>query len=192
MSYDYAKRRSDNNRNTSNKRPNSVSRKPPAKPSNTSRRAFHLRSFIIGIAVTLCVQMAYHWAKQSPKVEQAVIQAKQAILPTTDKTKKPEITFYQTLPDMKVKVDTKPVPETSPVAYNYVLQAGSFRNANEANQQRAEVMLLGLDATIETTVNTSGNTWHRVIVGPFRSRSQLNSARSKLADNNMPTLTLKR
>lgn len=192
MSYDYAKRRSDNTRNTNTKRSNSVSRKPPAKSSNTSRRAFHLRSFVIGVAVTLFVQMVYHWAKQSPKVEQAVIQAKQAILPTSEKTKKPEITFYQTLPDMKVKIDTKPVPEASSVAYNYVLQAGSFRNANEANQQRAEVMLLGLDATIETTVNASGNTWHRVIVGPFSSRSQLNSARSKLADNNMPTLTLKR
>src|SRR5690554_884641 len=186
MNHDYAKRRSNNT-----KKVTPVSSKPRPKSANAPPRAFHRRSFFIGIAFTLLAQMSYHWIKQSPKVEQVVSQAKQAILPTTEKNNKPEVTFYQTLPDMKVKVDVKPVPENSQAAYNYVLQAGSFRNANEANQQRAEVMLLGLDATIETTVNASGNTWHRVIVGPFTSRSQLNQARNSLANNNMPTLTLK-
>ncbi len=186
MNHDYAKRRN------TNAKVNPVSSKPRPRSASTSRTVFHMRSFLIGIAVTVLAQMLFHWVKQSPKVEQVVSQAKQAILPTPEKTNKPEITFYQTLPDMKVKVNAKPVPITSQAAYNYVLQAGSFRNANEANQQRAEVLLLGLDATIETTVNASGNTWHRVIVGPFTSRSQLNKARNSLANNNMPTLTLKR
>lgn len=146
-----------------------------------------------GIAVALIAQWIFAFAQKSPQVESAISQAKQAVLAEPVQQKpKPDITFYEVLPEQKVKVNVTPTAEPKTLPYNSVLQAGSFRNKNEAEQQRAEVLLLGLPATVETGTNSSGTTWHRVIVGPFSSRSQLNNARNTLANNNMPSLTLKR
>lgn len=93
---------------------------------------------------------------------------------------------------MGVKVDVDVVPDVKNEPYRAVLQAGAFRSAEDANQQRAEIMLMGLNANIESSVNDSGTTWHRVIVGPFTSRSDLNKARNTLANNRVSTLVLKR
>lgn len=185
MSHDYAKKK------TAAKKPaaaNAQRVKKPAAKRDHSRLVF----FLLGVAATVTVQVAYHLSKDSPQVEHVVNQAKQAVAPAPKKPAKPDITFYNTLPDMKVKVDVETVQDREQESYNYALQAGSFRNKDDANQQRAEIMLLGLEATIESRTNDEGSTWHRVIVGPFTSRSNLNKARNILVNNNMPTLTIKR
>ena len=46
------------------------------------------------------------------------------------------------------------------------LQAGSFRDRQEADKLRANLLLQGLPANLEQVVLDSG-TWHRVKVGPF-------------------------
>ena len=48
----------------------------------------------------------------------------------------------------------------------YLLQAGAFRTAEDADRRRAAILLLDLDART-LRVTRQGESWHRVLVGPF-------------------------
>ncbi|HCS28949.1 MAG TPA: SPOR domain-containing protein [Spongiibacteraceae bacterium] len=101
--------------------------------------------------------------------------------------------FFTLLPEREVIVpDEQPRDvAASTEQYNYILQAGSFKTGKDADRRRAELLLLGLEAKIEA-VEANGDTWHRVYVGPFTSRSKLSKARSTLISEGIETLLLKR
>lgn len=71
-----------------------------------------------------------------------------------------------------------------------LIQAGSFRSAEDADRMRGQLLLSGLDAYVEST-NIKGSSWHRVMIGPFTSRSRLNSAQDKLAAANITAIVKK-
>lgn len=101
--------------------------------------------------------------------------------------------FYNLLRKTEVPVTVKPQEPSAAPQMDYVLQVASFRSAADANEVRAELMLLNLDAWIETSQSqSSGQTWHRVIVGPFSSRSKMASAKQTLLSNRYEALMLKR
>lgn len=101
--------------------------------------------------------------------------------------------FYTLLPEREIIVpeeQSRPLPEPKdPVSY--ILQAGSFKRAEDAERRRAELALLGLEARVEA-VNANGDTWHRVQVGPFDNRSKLAKARNTLVSNGIDTLLIKK
>ena len=110
---------------------------------------------------------------------------------------KPRFDFYTLLKESEIIVpDDEPVANIqSPQAedpYVYVMQTGSFKSAAEADSLRAQLLLLNLNASVEAVDITPGERWHRVLVGPLESRSMLASARSKLAENGIDSLLLKR
>ena len=71
------------------------------------------------------------------------------------------------------------------------LQAGSFRQREDADRRRAELLLLGLEPRVEESKGDNGR-WFRVYLGPFESRSKMSKARSLTAAQNIDTLVLKR
>ena len=85
-----------------------------------------------------------------------------------------------------------PPPNQSVDPIEYLLQAGSFRNEKDADRQRVELILLNLNTHLEKVTLNNGEIWHRVIVGPFHSRSELSKAREVLIGNNIKSLLLKR
>lgn len=101
--------------------------------------------------------------------------------------------FFTLLPEREVIVPDEQPRDSAPSneQYNYILQAGSFKTTKDADRRRAELLLLGLDAKTEA-VQANGDTWHRVYVGPFTSRSKLSKARSTLISEGIETLVLKR
>lgn len=180
MSRDYAKKKS------SNKSTSVQAKKNPSK--RQAVEVPRLKFFLLGVFATIAVQVVYFVYTNNPQVEEHVESVKTAVVSKEKKPAKPDITFYQTLPDAKVQVDVKPAPLKQKKPYTHVLQAGAFKHIEDAEQRRVEILLLGLEANIETT----DNEWHRLIVGPFVSRSELNQARSKLENNRMDTLLLQR
>lgn len=112
-----------------------------------------------------------------------------------EQKEEPRFDFYKLLKESEVPV---PVMEPTTTAKEsteislYVLQVASFKKASDAEQLRAELILLNLDATVETAKVRNGETWHRVLVGPFDSRSKLAKARSILISNKLEALVLKR
>lgn len=107
----------------------------------------------------------------------------------------PRFDFYTLLPQQTVEVDvdeaTIAAARSQPSNDQFVLQAGSFRLAEDADRRRAELLLLGLEAHVEDTTGDNGR-WFRVYIGPFESRSKLAKARSLTAQQGMDTLLLKR
>lgn len=110
---------------------------------------------------------------------------------------KPRFDFYDKLrkPRFDVEVEpaadvAKPPTDTSSTQV-YLLQAGSFRQREDADRRRAELLLLGLEPTIEETNGDNGR-WNRVYLGPFESRSAMARARGLTANQDIDTLVLKR
>jgi cell division protein FtsN len=82
-----------------------------------------------------------------------------------------------------------PVVAKGPVTSQFFLQAGSFRRKEDADNLRAQIILLGQSVKVESgTVREE--TWHRVLVGPFASREQLGQAQKSLAASGFSNLLL--
>lgn len=111
---------------------------------------------------------------------------------------KPEspFTFPQILRDAEVKVpegSTQQNPDATPApVFEYMLQVASFKELKDAEQVRAELILLNMDARVEQATIRDNEQWYRVVVGPFTSRSKLSKARSTLISNNYNAQVRKR
>ena len=101
--------------------------------------------------------------------------------------------FYDMLPESEVEPpdvnDYAPGPDIQD--FNYVVQAGSFRNQQDAERLRAEIAFQGLRAHVQTVEQDNGNVWYRVNAGPFKSRSKMNSAVDKLVSIDIQPLVRK-
>jgi cell division protein FtsN len=72
----------------------------------------------------------------------------------------------------------------------YYLQAGAFREIDDAENTRAKLALLGFEASISEKANESG-VLHRVRVGPFPQAESMNKARAKLIDSGIDVAIVK-
>ncbi|TXS92678.1 sporulation protein [Parahaliea aestuarii] len=118
--------------------------------------------------------------------------------PAAQTPPKPRFDFYTVLPEQTIDVEVEPAEVAQPRATTtanskevYLLQAGSFRQREDADRRRAELLLLGLEPRIEESSADNGR-WFRVFVGPFDSRSKMAKARSLTAGQDIDTLLLKR
>ena len=110
---------------------------------------------------------------------------------------KPRFDFYTKLQEQTIEDEPIARPEPAQPAANaapreyYLLQAGSFRQREDADRRRAELLLLGLEPAVEESNGENGR-WFRVYLGPFDTRSSMSKARSLTAAQNIDTLLLKR
>ena len=84
---------------------------------------------------------------------------------------------------------TAPAPAEQTV---YVLQAGSFKQAADADSVRARLLLLNLQASIEKVTTNNNETWHRVLIGPFKTQAESSEVRQVLTSNGIDSIQLKR
>ena len=73
-------------------------------------------------------------------------------------------------------------PDSSEEKYTYFLQAGAFREPEDAENAKAKLAMMGFEANISERPSDTG-TLYRVRVGPFRQLESMTRARSKLSDN---------
>lgn len=115
---------------------------------------------------------------------------------------KPRFDFYTVLPEQTMDIERDvdvvepaadvskpPTPATAPQPY--YLQAGSFRQQEDAQRRRAELLLLGLSPVVEESNGDTGR-WFRVSLGPFDSHEAVSRARGLLASQNIDSVLLKR
>ena len=110
-------------------------------------------------------------------------------------TPKPRFDFYTLLKESEVTVkppSSPPRNSASVTDEEYILQVGSFKKVSDADRLRAELILLNLSAQVETVTVRNGETWYRVLVGPYDNSSRVAKARSILASNDINPLLLKR
>lgn len=83
---------------------------------------------------------------------------------------------------------TDPTQADKPAEDNtrYMLQAGAFRDRDEAEAMKGKLALLGYEARI-STIEREGNTIYRIRTGPFKQLDEANGVRRKLADGGVET-----
>jgi cell division protein FtsN len=109
---------------------------------------------------------------------------------------KPRFDFYKILPgieepatDQQLKDAQKASSAASKEAF--FLQAGAFQSASDADNLKARLALLGVEATIQATAVPDKGVWHRVRIGPYTSVEELNRTRDALKQNGVETTLIK-
>lgn len=104
----------------------------------------------------------------------------------------PRFDFYTLLPNQEVMPNSRPSTADAPrPVTRYLLQAGAFRQQAEADQRRAELLMLGMQVKIQPGTGKAGETLYRVVVGPFDGKESAEVARKGLQGSGVDTLLLK-
>lgn len=118
---------------------------------------------------------------------------------------KPKYDFYSVLPEMEVVIPdaevksaaTTPRPPEASTAPNqgtqrYMLQAGSFRSAADADALKAKLTLMGIGAPVSVqSVNVNGVAYFRVRVGPYADLGSIDGAKRTLEGNGISAIALR-
>ena len=70
--------------------------------------------------------------------------------------------------------------------FNYFIQAGAFRTPEDAEQQRARLLLLGMQAKVSER-EQSGRTVYRVRIGPFDKKDDADRMKERLDGHSIET-----
>jgi cell division protein FtsN len=85
------------------------------------------------------------------------------------------------------KARSAPAPAASGSdPFNYFIQAGAYRTPEDAEQQRARLLLLGMQAKV-TEREQAGRTVYRVRVGPFDQKDDADKVKDRLDNNSIET-----
>ncbi len=100
---------------------------------------------------------------------------------------KPRFDFYKILPGNseatpqgKTAEGKAKTEKDASLAEALFLQSGAFQNAGDADNQKARLAMLGVEATVHQ-VMLQDKTWYRVRLGPFRKMDELSAVRAELA-----------
>lgn len=112
---------------------------------------------------------------------------------------KPKFDFYKILPGQEEPVSEKELRERLRSARGqqdvakdvYFIQAGSFQNPADADNQKARLAILGFEASVEPANLPDKGTWYRVRLGPFNKLDEINRIRQALAQNNIDASLVK-
>jgi len=104
---------------------------------------------------------------------------------------KPKFDFYKILPGTEEPVTEKELKDATkadrsqPEAAKavYFIQAGSFQNPADADNQKARIAILGFESSVDPTPLPDKGTWYRVRMGPYASLEDLNRVRRVLSQN---------
>lgn len=172
-------------------------KKKPAKATGPSAGLLFGSGFACGFFAAFLVYLAVLAPGQISDKSAGPAEPPETSKKAEEKTgpKKIDFEFYQMLQDQEVEVESTTTPEERQAEqqdYIYMLQVASFRNLQDADRLKASLILEhGMTVNIRTTNGDTG-TWHKVIAGPFDTRSKAASARSVLAQKGFDSLEFKR
>jgi cell division protein FtsN len=108
---------------------------------------------------------------------------------------KPRFDFYSILPGNEDASGPKPgkEPPRAPAAEakeTFYLQAGAFHSPAEADNMKARLALLGIEANVQNAATDRG-ALHRVRIGPFSRVEEVNRTRDRLKQNGIDSTLIK-
>jgi cell division protein FtsN len=113
-------------------------------------------------------------------------------LPQASVPEKPKFDFYKILPGAEEPVSDKELKERARASAKgqqdlpkdvYFIQAGSFQNPADADNQKARLAILGFESSVEPTNLPDKGTWYRVRLGPYTKVDEINRVRQTLAQS---------
>jgi cell division protein FtsN len=168
---------------------------------------------IAGLAVSLAIAfylnrtpVPFIIAKGKPAEKEAAAGKPPAIagmpqgaVPAATPGEKPKFDFYKILPGQEEPVSDKELRERMRTARGqqegakdvYFIQAGSFQNPADADNQKARLAILGFESSVEPANLPDKGTWYRVRLGPYSRLEEINRVRQALAQNNIDASLVK-
>jgi cell division protein FtsN len=114
---------------------------------------------------------------------------------------KPKFDFYKILPGQEEPVSEKELRERARASAKgsqqetskdvYFIQAGSFQNPADADNQKARLAILGFESSVEPANLPDKGTWYRVRLGPYTKVDEINKVRQALAQNGIDASLVK-
>jgi cell division protein FtsN len=116
---------------------------------------------------------------------------------------RPKYDFYKILPGGEEPVSERELKEAAKAAAKnpavqaevakgvFFIQAGSFQNPADADNQKAKIAILGFESSVEPTPLPDKGTWYRVRLGPYTSLEDLNRVRRVLTQNGIDASLVK-
>jgi cell division protein FtsN len=112
---------------------------------------------------------------------------------------KPKFDFYRILPGAEEPVTEREIRERLRAKSGqqdaakdvYFIQAGSFQNPAEADNQKARLAILGFESSVEPANLPDKGTWYRVRMGPYAKLEDINRVRQALAQNGIDASLIK-
>lgn len=177
--------------------------RPAAKKGGSPMFTGILIGLVVGLVVAIGVALYINFGPK-PFVSRDKQPAEAAKAPAAEPAQapadskpagKPRFDFYTILPGSEEPVSEQDLKQAKkqegPSKDGYFLQVGSFQAAAEADNMKARLALLGLEAVIQTADIPDKGIWHRVRIGPYTNIDDMNRARSLLAQNNIPSSLVK-
>lgn len=112
------------------------------------------------------------------------------------KPQPPQFDFYTILPkkemvvpEHEIKTRTREEQVGKSKKASYVIQAGSYKDAMDADQLKAKLALMGIESKIQKA-KVESVIWYRVKIGPYTQMGSVNNIMSRLQKNGMkPVIT---
>ena len=179
-----------------------ASRKKPAGKNNAFITGL-LVGMILGIGISVAVAILVTGGK-SPFIEHETsvepvpaetskdMNSEEGAVPAENNEAKPDANrfdFYKILPgesqvtEQEIQQSKEAQQNQAPAIENYFLQVGAFQTEEEADNIKAKLALLGLEAVVQTANVPDKGVWHRVRVGPYTDLDQISKARAELTKN---------
>jgi cell division protein FtsN len=174
---------------------------------HTGRGGSTFIGILIGLVLGLAIALGVAWyinklpnpfreKAQPPLPPKVETPAPKPAEPAPVVAEKPKLTAQEMLTKGETAaapVDKAAVEKVSTPAAKeaFFLQTGSFQNAPDADNLKARLALLGLEAAIQTRTLPEKGVWHRVRVGPYTDVEELNRVREVLKQNNIETALVK-
>ena len=191
MPQDFAKKRNSNSKSKSSKNKKPARAATRKNDQASTHWSWYFSGLFSGILVCAVAYIAFAQLGSSSTLPEVISGSE-----PEEEESGTNLDFYDYLPQAEVEVDVVPVEvaengsiEEDPVTY--FLQAGSFLDPNDAEELRARLILMNLDAIVQPTP-LSGRTWYRVQAGPFIGRRSVETAENTLRENNIDPLRLRK
>jgi cell division protein FtsN len=167
------------------------------KPKKNKRKTSNKRGLlwlVVIVMVIIFIGGLYWLTKNRKPGEQSnallnkvktVIVNKPAATPTTPPEQKIKFDFYNILPKEQVNVNntsntSAPAKLQKVNTATYIVQIASLKNFSDADTLKAKLALNGFTAQVKAVVNSSGNTWYRVQIGPYSNFDDAFDAQNNL------------
>jgi cell division protein FtsN len=111
---------------------------------------------------------------------------------------KPRFDFYRILPGKEEPVTERQMREAAKQAAkpgapkeSYFLQVGSFPNPADADNLKAKLALMGMEANVAPANVAGKGVWYRVRLGPYTRVDEINRIRQQLTQNGVDVSLVK-
>ncbi|MFY9329298.1 MAG: SPOR domain-containing protein [Georgfuchsia sp.] len=115
---------------------------------------------------------------------------------------KPRFEFYKILPGTQEPAPNNNAANSSPSddqepgqvqapAQQFYLQVGAFQKAADADNIKARLALIGVEASVQDVLIPDKGTLHRVRTGPYATPNEMNQVRTLMAQNGVQATLIK-